>query len=268
MKTNLKAVSYLAPNSFWLFEAIATHLNRTLNLEIQLCQSAITPQEDPLLQQNHWDLAFICGLPLVQHNRISSLPLQAVAAPMMQAARYQSRPVYFADVIIRCDRPFRTFADLAKTTFCYNDLGSNSGYSLMRHRLMQGNYPPSFFGRAIATGSHQHSIRWIVDGLADCAAIDSTVLEQALRDAPELATQVKIIDSIGPCPMPPIAAAHYFDQAAIAQLQAALLQPGAILQSAFAKAQIQRYVPVTTADYEPIATLYDDALAAGYERLG
>jgi phosphonate transport system substrate-binding protein len=267
-KDKLRLVSYLAPNSFWLYEAVATQLGQALSVETQLWQSEVDPLDDPLLQQNQWDLAFICGLPFVRHNRMTVYPLRAFAAPVMQAERYQNHPIYFADVIVRSNSNFITFADLAGKTLCYNDLGSNSGYNLLRHRLKQESYPPTFFGQTIASGSHQRSIQWVIKGLADCAAIDSTVLEQTLRDSSELATQIKIIESIGPCPMPPIVAAKRLGEATIQRMQAALLQPDAPLQQAMAQAQIQRYTAVTSDDYDPIAILYDEALAAGYERLG
>lgn len=268
MKDKLKLVSYLAPNSFWLYESVAAQLGRALSTEIQLCQSEVDPLYDPLLQHNQWDLAFICGLPLVKHNRTTAYPLRAFAAPVMHAERYQDHPVYFADVIVRSDSKLNTFADLAGKILCYNDVGSNSGYNLLRHRLKQGNYTPSFFGQAIASGSHQRSIQWVSEGLANCAAIDSTVLEQALRDSPELATQIKTIESLGSCPIPPLVAAQHLGEAAIHRMQSALLQPDAVLQQVMAHAQIRRYAAVTSEDYAPIATLYDEALEAGYDRLG
>lgn len=51
----------------------------------------------------------------------------------------------------------------------------------------------------IQSGSHQRSIRLVVDGLAECAGIDSVVLEQELRDLPDLSRHLRVVETIGPC---------------------------------------------------------------------
>lgn len=264
----MKLVSYLAPNLFWFYEAVAAYLERVLKVETQIVQSELDPLEDTLLQQDRWDVLFICGLPFIRHNRVADNKLKAIAAPIMQAKRYQNRPVYFSDIIVRSDSQITAFEQLAGKTFCYNDLGSNSGYNLMRQRLIQGKYPKNFFSKSIPSGSHQCSISWVVEELADCAAIDSTVLEQELRDVPELAYRLRVIESIGPCPMPPIAVTPRLGNDAIARIQKALLQPDTQLQTAMERAQIRQYAVVETRDYDAIALYYDTAIQAGYETLG
>jgi phosphonate transport system substrate-binding protein len=64
----------------------------------------------------------------------------------------------------------------------------------------------------------------VISGEADCAAIDSTVLEKEVQDLPELATQLRVIESLR-SPMPPIVAARSLGADRIPQLQSALLQP-------------------------------------------
>ena len=129
---------------------------------------------------------------------------------------------------------------------------------------MQSKHPSSFFGKVIQSGSHQRSIKLVVEQLADCSAKGSTVLEQELRDLPELANHLRVIESIVPCPMPPVVAAQHLGSAFINSLQSALCQPDQELQSAMKQAQIQRYVGVQFADYTAIGMMYDAALKAGY----
>jgi phosphonate transport system substrate-binding protein len=264
----VKGVSYLAPNWFWFYEAIAAAFNRALNLNVELSQSQFDPLEDPQLQQDEVDLAFICGLPLMRYQHQSAQQLQALAAPVMRSPRYQDRPVYFSDVIVHAASPITTFADLAGTTFCYNDLGSNSGYNLVRDRLMRSELPPDFFAKAIASGSHQQSMRWVAESRADCAAIDSTVLERELQQFPDLASQIRVIEAIGPCPMPPLAVAQHLEPGLIEQLRTVLLQPDAELRSAMERAAVQRFAAVETADYAAIGQIYDQAVRSGYATLG
>ena len=263
----LSLVSYLAPNMFWFYEAVGAYLGGVLGVEPQIVQSEYDPLADPVMLQDKLDIAFICGLPFVQLDRIVPGQLKALVAPVMEGSRYQNHPVYFSDIIVNAESNLKSFEDLAGKILCYNDPGSNSGYNLLRYRLLQGGYN-SFFGKVIQSGSHQRSIRLVVDGLADCSSIDSTVLEQELRDSPELSHHLRIIESIGPCPMPPVVVSQRLGTALINELQSALLQPDTELQSAMNRAQIQCYVAVQSEDYAPIGRMYDAAVRAGYEIIG
>ncbi|CAA9586790.1 ABC transporter, substrate-binding protein (cluster 12, methionine/phosphonates) [uncultured Synechococcales cyanobacterium] len=264
----LSLVSYLAPNLFWFYSEVGAYLGRVLGIETQLEQSQCDPLADPILQHDQLDLAFICGLPFVQYQRVTPTQLEALVAPVMQSERYQNRPVYFSEVIVKADSNFKTFNDLLGKTLCFNDPGSNSGYNLLRHRLIQGKYPSRFFNKVIQSGSHQRSIQLVIEGLADCSAIDSTVLEEELRNSPELAKCLRVADSIGPCPMPPVVVAQHLGPELIDCLQSLLLQPDPQLQAAMVKAQIRRYDLVQSQDYEPLGDLYDAALEAGYTTIG
>jgi phosphonate transport system substrate-binding protein len=257
----LRAVSYLAPNWFEFYQAVVSSLGRRLQVETQLVQAHCDPLNDPLLEQDQWELAFICGLPFVRYQRMAPKQLRAIAAPVMQASRYQNRPLYFADVIVKADSGFNTFAELAGETVCYNDPGSNSGYYLLCDRLLQEN-APRFFSRAMQSGSHQHSMRWILEGKAVCAAIDSTVLEQECRLFPEL-SGLRVIESIGPCMMPPVVVAQHLGETLMQQMQVALLKPDAPLQAAMNRMAMERYATVTDDEYGAIAQMFEAVVRAG-----
>lgn len=263
----LSLVSYLAPNMFWFYEAVGAYLGGVLGVEPQIVQSEYDPLADPVMLQDKLDIAFICGLPFVQLDSIVPGQLKALVAPVMGGSRYQNQAVYFSDIIVNAESNLKSFEDLAGKILCYNEPGSNSGYNLLRYRLLQGGYS-NFFGKVIQSGSHQRSIRLIVDGLADCSSIDSTVLEQELRDSPELSHHLRIIESIGPCPMPPVVVSQRLSTALINALESALLQPDRELQSAMNRAQIQCYVAVQSEEYAPIGRMYDAAVRAGYEIIG
>lgn len=265
---SLEFVSYLAPNLLWFYKAIGAYWERTFSIQINITQSQSDPLDDPFLFNDQWDGAFICGLPFSRYcNRIPQ-QLEAIVAPVLQASRYEDKPVYFSDVIVSETSELKTFAQLSGKTFCYNDLGSNSGYNLLRHHLLQTEYSSRFFSQAWQSGSHQRSIRWVVNGTADCAAIDSMVLEQELRHHPELAQQVRVIESIGPSPMPPIVVAQRLGRNWLDRLQAALLQPDSDLQAQMQQANVQRFAPVQSVDYQKLAQMYDRAVQSGYEIVG
>ena len=264
----LKAVSYLSPNLFWYYQAITEAISRNCGLKIELIEATTDPLDDQLLRNDHWDFIFICGLPLIRHNRLAVSPLQLLAAPVMLGDRYENQPIYFADIVVNAASNFKQFKDLAGTRFCYNDQGSNSGYNLLRYRLLQHLHHKgtAYFSDVQQSGSHQRSLQWIANGLADCAAIDSVVMEAELRQFPELRQSFRIIESMR-SPMPPIAVSSRLEPSLIAQLQSTLFYPDSDLQAAMAIAQVKRYAKVTAQDYESIAVTFDAAMDLGYEAI-
>lgn len=261
---SLKIVSYLAPNGFWVYQAVAAHLQQVLGIQVQLSEGQFDPLDDPDLMNDRIDLAFICGLPFIRHHHNAPIQFQPLVAPVMQSARYADRPVYFSDVIVHSNSGISTFDMLHGKIFCYNDPGSNSGYNLPCYHLLQRGYSPTFWGSVWQSGSHQRSIQAVIHGEADWAAIDSTVLEQELRTVPEFAHQLRVVESIGPCPMPPMIVAQRLGKKLIDRMRDALLNPSAALQQTMTQAGIQRYEPVQVKPYKELADAYEAVLKAGY----
>jgi phosphonate transport system substrate-binding protein len=184
----------------------------------------------------------------------------------MAHPRYAGRPVYFTDAIVRADSPARTFADLRGTVWAYNDAGSNSGYVMPRHHLLTLGETRGYFARAVASGSHQQSIRWVVDRTVDAAGIDSTVLELELTQCSALAPAVRVVESIGPCPIPPVVAGRHLPEARTQRLREVFLtlHEDREARVILAEGQIAQFVPVKDADYDPIREMVRCARAAGF----
>jgi len=274
--TKLKAISYLSPNLFWFYQEVVQAIARRCDCHIELIGATCDPLDDPLLEHDQVDIAFICGLPLIRHNRIAKQPLEILAVPVMQGDRYQQQPIYFADIMVDADSNFYEFSDLAGSRFCYNDRGSNSGYNLIRYRILQHlksqTLPANhqFFQSSQASGSHQNSLQWIASGLADCAAIDSVVTAAELRQFPEIAQSLRVIESI-PSPIPPIAiSSRLYDQLGdefVKEMRQALLDPDISLQKAMELAEVSLYTTASINDYAEIGMFYDQAIAANFNIL-
>jgi phosphonate transport system substrate-binding protein len=148
-------------------------------------------------------VCWICGLPYIRKAAKPSPVVELLAAPVMRGERYQNRPIYFSDVVVRSDSPFQTFPDLRGSTWAYNETGSHSGYNVVRYALAQRHETSGYFGRVIESGAHQVSLQMILNSEVDGSAIDSTVLEQEILDDPSIQPRIRIIDSFGPSPIPP-----------------------------------------------------------------
>ncbi len=257
----LIARSYLSPNMAALYKALAECFAQVAGDEVQFAQAEFDAMDDPDMTIGRVDLAFVCGLPLSRlEGRGSLVPL---IAPVMEAARYGNKPVYFSDIIARADYPAARLKDLRGATFTFNDLGSQSGYNSMRYAMLERGLTDGFFGKVTQSGAHLKSIPAVLNGEADCAAIDSLVLDQAMRTDPTLRERLKVVESLGPYPNPPVAIhRRYLEQSSAAEWADALIRaiPANVLQ----EAHIMRYQPVGFADYEVLRAMYDAAQTAGF----
>jgi ABC-type phosphate/phosphonate transport system substrate-binding protein len=123
-----------------------------------------------------------------------------------------------------------------------------------------------YFGKVIEAGSHQRSIRLVCAGEVDASAIDSQVLAIELRDHPELAHQLRVIDALGPSTIQPVVVARHVPDRLKADLRTLLLRladdPAA--RQRLAHGFVQRFVPVTDSDYDDIRVMLAAAERAGF----
>jgi phosphonate transport system substrate-binding protein len=192
-----------AGNTYAVTAAIADYLAQQLNLETEFI---IDPPWDECLQNvlaGRIQIGWMCGYPYVRETAVPTPKIELLALPVMAGDRYQNQPVYFSDVVVRRDSSFEKFADLRGATWVYNEVGSQSGYHIVRYKLGQIGENGDFFANVVASGAHLKSLQLVLDRSADAAALDSTVLEMALREDPTLAGQIRIIEALGPSPIPP-----------------------------------------------------------------
>jgi phosphonate transport system substrate-binding protein len=207
-------------------------------------------EQGRMLDQDQAEVGFICGLPYVR--KVERFEL--LAAPVMQGARYLGRPVYFSDVVVRYDSPFRSFADLRGATWAYNEPGSFSGYVGPLAHLAALGERSGYFERAVESGAHLRSLELIAEGTVDASAIDTTVMELELRRRPELADQFRAVETIGPSPIPPLVVARGVAAEIKQRLRDALLRmhEDGEGQAILSDGMIARFVAVHDADYDDI----------------
>jgi phosphonate transport system substrate-binding protein len=199
-------------------------------------------------------IGVICGLPYVWKVDRSEPLVELLAAPVMQRPRYGDRPIYFSDVVVRADSPFRNFADLRGASWAYNEPGSQSGYNLTRCHLASLGERSGYFGRVVESGAHQSSIDMVIDGVVNASAIDSSVLELEFELRPMLAGFVRVIHTLGPSPVPPAVVSIKVPTGVRRTLRHVLLtmhhEPSG--REILARAGIVRFTSVSDRDYDPI----------------
>lgn len=261
----LRFATFLAPNMLPVYERIVAHIGQRIAFPTTLTVGT----SFAAFERGELDAGFICGLPYVHLMRRPEPPVELLAAPVLQGERYEGRPIYFSDVIVRRDSPHQAFSDLRGCSWAYNDPDSHSGYNITRYTLLRLGETGGFFGRVIEAGFHQTAIRMVADGEIDGAAIDSQVLAIELRDHPALRDQLRIIGSLGPATIQPVVAARHLPDALKDAMRAALRAMGddPAMRAALDHGFIARFVPVADATYDDIRAMVRAAEAVGFSTL-
>jgi phosphonate transport system substrate-binding protein len=242
--------NFLAPNMTPVYADVAARVGQALGAPAQLIEGKRMEQ----LRDGSVDVAFLCGLPYVRFCADWPGMLRPLAAPVLDEARCQDRPVYFSDVIVRRDSPFRSFGDLRGQRWAYNEPGSFSGCLLVRHHLLQLGETEAFFGRLTFTGWHQESIRQVRSGEVDGSAVDSQVLGVERLRNPDLAGELRVIATLGPSTIPLVAATAGVPDEVQLRVRAALCElgrdPGS--RDVLASGLIRRFTPIDDRAYDDI----------------
>lgn len=254
----LKFTSLMAQNSDFIADAIVRYVRDRLRVAAEFVNDVPWQERQEMLDAGEIDVAWICGLPYVWRADEPEPRIELLAAPVMRGPRYANRPVYFSDVVVRRDSEFRTFADLRGTSWAYNEPGSHSGYNVVRHHLATIGETSAYFGRVVASGSHQTSLRMILDGQIDASAIDSTVLEIEFERDPDIRSQLRIIDTLGPSPIPPWVVLRSLPQDRRKSLREALvgMHEDPRGREILAQGPVARFAPVVDSYYNAIREMF------------
>lgn len=259
---DLRFGTFLAPNMMPVYSAIAEAVGQNLGLSTELVVE--TDYENCRNDVN--DVCFVCSLPYVQFEREGIAPAVPVAAPVLQGERYRGEPIYFSDVIVSARSDLHTFADLRGRSWAFNEPLSQSGYGITRYHLVKLGETGGFFGEVIEAGFHESAIRMVRDGEVDASAIDSQVLGIEMRENPELRDELRIIDSLGPSTIQPVAVSKRFDERFRRDVREILI--GLHERKGFREildhGLVERFVEVGPESYDDVREMLEACEAAGF----
>ena len=257
----LRMASCMADNAASTCQAIADYIGNATGLPVHFMNDVPWQECEAQLDQGQIHLCWICGLPYAWKASAEDSYVELCVAPVMREARYQQRAVYYSDVVVHRDSPFHSFADLRGAAWSYNEPRSHSGFNVVRHHLATLGERNGFFGSAVESGAHQRSLDLIRSRAIDASAIDSTVLEAELRRAPQLMNDLRIIETLGPSPMPPWVIAKSLPLELKRAIKTAFLTMHATPQGAdiFAGWGISHFVVLDVDAYEPILRMEREA---------
>jgi phosphonate transport system substrate-binding protein len=255
--TPLRFTSCQAPVAEVFCSEVAAYVGHELGRSTELVSGIPWPERLRLFDSGRIHVCWMCGLPYTWRADRARKKVELLAAPVMASTRYRGRPVYFSDVVVRSDSQSRSFDDLRGAIWAYNEDTSHSGYGAVRFHMTRLGHRRGFFGRIIEAGYHEASVRMLLDGTVDASAIDSTVLDLLQERDPSLRSRLRLIDVIGPSPIPPWVVSLTVPPAMRAALRKTLLgmhtdpEGRAILE----RGRTARFVAVTDRHYDPIRSM-------------
>jgi phosphonate transport system substrate-binding protein len=263
----LRFGTYLASNdtAVALYEVVTEEVGRRLGLPTELVVE--TSYESCEKDQN--EVCFVCSLPYVTFERRGLDLAVPVAAPVLEGERYGGRPIYFSDVIVQRDSPFRSFLELRRRSWAYNEPLSHSGYGITRYHLVTLGETNGFFGKMVEAGFHREAIRMVARGEVDGSAIDSQVLSIELRDHSDLAEQVRVVEALGPSTIQPVAVSRRVPQDLREAIREALvtMAENSAVRERLSVALVERFVAVDAGSYDDIRMMVNACESAGFLEL-
>jgi phosphonate transport system substrate-binding protein len=258
----LRFGTFLAPNIMPAHQAVVDAVGRRLGVETEL--SVETDYAACAKDEN--EVCFVCSLPYVLYEREGVAPAVPIAAPVLIGDRYDGRPIYFSDVIVHRDSPFRSFLDLRGHSWAYNEPLSHSGYGITRYHLLGLGETRGFFGEVLEAGFHEMSMRLVAAGEVDASAIDSQVLAVAMRDDPSLARSLRVIDSLGPSTIQPVAVSRRVPAGQRDEIREVLttMHEDPLMRERLALGMVERFVPADPSSYDDIRRMLEACEAAGF----
>jgi phosphonate transport system substrate-binding protein len=262
MASRLRVASHLAPSVLPAYALAARRLGERLDRPAELVVAAA--YDRCAADVDH--VCFVCSIPYLLLSSAGRVRMEVIAAPVLRGRRYAGRPIYFSDVIVHADRPWQSLDDLDGRRWAFNEPYSHSGFMVALHGLARLGATASFIGEAIEAGFHDDAIQMVRDGRADWAAIDSQVLDLALRRDPRLRRDIRVIATLGPSTIQPVvASARRLSGSQRGAAREALLAmhaaPGD--RMVLRASGIDRFVAVEDADYDDIRAMLETVSRAG-----
>jgi phosphate/phosphite/phosphonate ABC transporter binding protein len=248
-----------------IYRQITDYVGKHAGHRLELLNGLSYATINKMLASGDIDVGFVCGYPYVLSHDKPTPETDLLVAPVMKNPRYGGKPKYFSDLVVRKDGPFQRLEDLKGKVYVYNEEISNSGYNLPRFRFVEAGLPKGFFGQIKRSGSHEESIRMVANGEADASYVDSLVLEYDQAHQGKDATNVRVIDSVGPAGIPPVVVSHKVGAGVRQALARAFVtmhedpEGRKILDAAF----VEKFVAVDDGNYDDIRRMEQRAKQAG-----
>lgn len=251
---HLKLASCMAENSESFCHAVARYINEQLEVSTEYVTGIPWQERERLFDNRDIHILWLCGLPYIQKADAAAKDIEILVVPIPDGERYLGRPVYFSDIVVRRHSAYQSLLDLRAAAWAYNEPRSHSGYNVVRAYLSEFGQNEAFFGAVFESGAHTASLEMVLRGTVDGAAIDSTVLEWILAERNHVAGRIRVIETIGPSPIPPWVISTRVPETLRSNVRCILLamHQDSLGRDVLESGRIERFAEALDSDYDPI----------------
>jgi len=258
---HLELLMYTAPepiraaNERWITR-ILEHLGHSRLNAASLSLPALWLSPDLLLTQT-------CGYPLMTllRGQVRIVGRPRYELPDASAGNHCSL------ILSRADDTRETLTDFRGSRGVINSDDSNSGMNLLRQRLAPLHRDGQFFGAVGISGAHRESLRWLRDGQADLAAIDSVTYAYLAQHAPEEVSGLRVVARSALSPTLPFITVATATDEQIEQLRRVMNQALRELPDVAQTLGLPEVLPASESDYRVVLDYLREAEELGYGRL-
>ena len=166
-------------------------------------------------------LAFMCGYPFAR----TTQSMQAVAAPVPADPRCGGRAVYWTDLVVKAEGPYRSLEETFGGRIGWTVEHSQSGFNAVRHHLLRHRAGrQKLFRESIGPlVTPRRVVEAVLAGDIDVGPLDSYVHDLLRRFEPQTAARLRVVASTDPTPMPLLVASAGVDPTAVERLRRSLV---------------------------------------------
>lgn len=244
-------------------------VSQTSGVELKVIEHPAPAPLEELWYRADLGCAFMCGWPF----SLAAPKPALIAAPIPSGDRYEGKPIYFTDMVVRRDKNYSRLEDTFGARIAWTVEGSHSGFNAPRHHLLPFRSPdrPNLYRQSNGPViTPRGALESILDGVSDVAPLDSFALDLIRRHEPESITDIEIISSTLSAPFPPLVANQDIDPKSLARLQHSFLVAKECLEvrDILNVLGLAGFSNIEATDYDIILSRDREALAANYYRPG
>ncbi len=191
----------VTPEAEAAWQQLLEHVSREAGLAFAYLPYPAPQPLEPLWQRPDLGCVLMCGFPIA----LTLAHVVPIAAPIPAAPWAVGRALYRSDLIVRADSRFTTLEDAFGGTVGWTVEHSHSGFNALRHHLLRRRGPDRgrLFRNAVGPlVTARKILDSVLDGTIDLGPLDSYWHLLVRRHLPELASRVRVVDSIDLAPIP------------------------------------------------------------------